>query len=702
MVKLYPTILTIWLLIGLVASVPAQPAGDGSGIPCIPGKDTICAITNDWKYHPGDDPAWADLDFDDSDWLTTGSTYLDSIPGEGWTGYGWFRAHLKVDSKLWHVPVGFDFKQLGASDIYLNGRLIKSFGKFGRSEAEIEDYILVFGPPAIIRLDGKIDQVIAVRHSDFGDTPLHREADPDGFTLSIMDLEAADYNYQYQLMMGTRHQMFFTGLALTFCLLHLMMFLFYSRLRANLIFALFTASIAALSFFPAQISQAHTLPIVLLLMFSMKLSVIGVSVLGLWFLNSLFYPSTPRHARLFYITGIIVALLAYYASQKIVYIYATICLIESARVVWMAVARKKNGSGIIGSGYLIFMLASLYQMLIDMHIVENIIENYWYWYLYGILALLISMSIYLARQYAQINTDLADQLAQVKKLSAKAVMHERAAKKQEIKQKLLETEIAHKAHELEEAKKLEKALNELKQAHDDLKTTQTQLVQSEKMASLGQLVAGVAHEINTPIGAVGSMHDTLVRALGKIRGCIDAECDHQDCAPRSDLLKNMKVIDDANSVIAEGVGRVTNIVKRLRSFARLDEAELKTVDIHEGLEDTLTLIYHDIKHGIKIDKHYGDLPPISCYPGRLNQVFLNLLVNARQAMAGEGVITITTDQINGKIRISITDTGSGIPEENLAKIFDPGFTTKGVGVGTGLGLSICYQIIQDHLGEIKV
>ncbi|MCP4633419.1 MAG: hypothetical protein GY855_10880 [candidate division Zixibacteria bacterium] len=145
-----------------------------------------------------------------------------------------------------------------------------------------------------------------------------------------------------------------------------------------------------------------------------------------------------------------------------------------------------------------------------------------------------------------------------------------------------------------------------------------------------------------------------------------------------------------------------NIVRRLRSFARLDEAEIKEADIHDGIEDTLTLIHHDIKHRLTVEKDYGDIPLISCYPGRLNQVFLNLFVNANQAIEDKGLIKIMTWMENEKVFITISDDGKGIPENEVSRIFDPGFTTKGVGVGTGLGLSICYQIIQDHRGEIKV
>ncbi len=246
-----------------------------------------------------------------------------------------------------------------------------------------------------------------------------------------------------------------------------------------------------------------------------------------------------------------------------------------------------------------------------------------------------------------------------------------------------------------------KVIDDLERTNKNLRETQAQLVQSEKMASLGALVAGIAHEINTPVGAVSSMHNTLMRAVRKLKTIL--ETDFTEIFQKNQRLqKSLKIIEDANKVIDSGTDRVRNIVHRLRSFARLDEAELKKVDIHEGLEDTLTLIHHEIKHNIKVTRIFGEIPPIACYPGQLNQVFLNLLMNAKQAIKDKGEITISTYQIEGKVHIAIKDSGIGISQNNLKKIFDPGFTTKGVGVGTGLGLSICYKIMQAHYGEIQV
>jgi PAS domain S-box-containing protein len=259
-------------------------------------------------------------------------------------------------------------------------------------------------------------------------------------------------------------------------------------------------------------------------------------------------------------------------------------------------------------------------------------------------------------------------------------------------------EIIGVAHDITRIKRL---VEDLERTNQELRDTQSQLVQSEKMAALGKLVAGVAHEINTPTGSVSSMHDTLVRATSKLCELVATECPKESDKYRQ-LQRIIATVEDANRVIKMGTERITTIVRRLRAFARLDEAEMVEADIHEGLEDTLTLVHHELKHNVVVHRNFGSLPAIHCYMARLNQVFLNLLINAKQAISGKGEITITTFHRESHVYIQFTDTGAGIPQENLSQIFDPGFTTKGVGVGTGLGLSICYGIIEDHRGKITV
>lgn len=262
--------------------------------------------------------------------------------------------------------------------------------------------------------------------------------------------------------------------------------------------------------------------------------------------------------------------------------------------------------------------------------------------------------------------------------------------------------VEHEEALRESETKIRQTLTNMEQVNRDLRDAQTRLVQSEKMASLGNLVAGVAHEINTPVGAINSMHDTLVRGVQKLKDTLGEDAGDLLASNRM-IQRSLKVIDEANRVIKTGTDRVTTIVRSLRSFARLDEAEKKDALLTECIEDALTLVRHEVKGRVHVEKDFADLPPIECFPSRLNQVFLNILVNAAQAIEGEGHIRIRTSTLDDdRVRIEISDDGRGMDSEVVAKIFDPGFTTKGVGVGTGLGLSICYQIVQDHHGEITV
>jgi len=231
---------------------------------------------------------------------------------------------------------------------------------------------------------------------------------------------------------------------------------------------------------------------------------------------------------------------------------------------------------------------------------------------------------------------------------------------------------------------------ELKDAYQELESTQLQLIQSEKMASLGMLVAGISHEVNTPLGTINSNTDMFLRSVQKMR---EGEGEPEK------LLKAMENIAKINQ---EACVRINAIIKTMKNFARLDEMEIKTVDLHEGIDSTLEILSHLHGEDIEIKKDYGELPPLLCKARQLNQVFMNILANAIQALDKSGQITIKTNYADDIIHVDISDTGTGISSENLKKIFDPGFTTKGVGVGIGLGLSIVYKIMEDHGGSIEV
>ena len=259
-------------------------------------------------------------------------------------------------------------------------------------------------------------------------------------------------------------------------------------------------------------------------------------------------------------------------------------------------------------------------------------------------------------------------------------------------------QLGQQAEELEAQTEELIALNEnLEEAMEELQDTQIQLIQSEKMASIGQLTAGVAHEINTPLGAINSNTNIVEMVIN----LLEQELDVEDNPKINNIMEKLKKATDTNKMACE---RIIEIVRRLKNFSRLDEAEFKEADIEEGIESVLILAHNMLKHRVEVHKEYGDLPLVKCMPNQLNQVFMNLIVNAGQAIEEEGDIWIKTwaDQAKDKVYIQIKDNGHGIRKENINKIFDPGFTTKGVGVGTGLGLSICYKIIEKHQGKLEV
>ncbi len=219
----------------------------------------------------------------------------------------------------------------------------------------------------------------------------------------------------------------------------------------------------------------------------------------------------------------------------------------------------------------------------------------------------------------------------------------------------------------------------------ELKETQLQLINSEKMASLGHLAAGVAHEINTPAASIKSNNGIVEKLLQTMEN--------------SDVKE---ILTDINEVDKEAINRISNIVTSLKKFVRLDEAELQEADINKELDLTLALIRHETKNRINVIKNYGEIPTIKCFPNMLNQVFTNILINACQAIENKGTITISTEYKDEYLIVKIKDDGQGIPANLLDKIFTVGFTTKSLGVGTGLGLAICNKIIEKHKGKITV
>ncbi len=282
--------------------------------------------------------------------------------------------------------------------------------------------------------------------------------------------------------------------------------------------------------------------------------------------------------------------------------------------------------------------------------------------------------------------------------------------------KRLENSLKQETEELKETKEKLTAKNrELENANLEIKTTQAHILQQEKMASIGQLAAGVAHEINNPMGFISSNLGSLDKYVDKINDFLAFQddilkdiCTDEHMTLMGEKKKTLKVdyiLQDIKDLVREsqeGAQRVKKIVADLKGFSRADQSEFKHADINECMESTINLVWNELKYKTQVIRDYGTLPFTKCYPQQLNQVFMNLLVNAAHAIEKQGIITVSSTRNDECIRVSVSDTGSGIPEEIRRRIFEPFFTTKEVGKGTGLGLSITYDIVKKHGGDIRV
>ena len=272
----------------------------------------------------------------------------------------------------------------------------------------------------------------------------------------------------------------------------------------------------------------------------------------------------------------------------------------------------------------------------------------------------------------------------------------------------LEQKVMDRTHELS------KINLQLKRANQEIKETQSMVVYNEKMRSLGQLVAGVAHELNNPINFIygNLLHlknytNNLIEIINKYEVIQKqlSEDKFEEVEKLKEELEYEFIVEDVGSLLKscyDGAERSKQIIIDLKNFSRLDEAMVKEVDLHEGINSALNILDSKYKDRVTVHKQYGTIPQVMCYAGQVNQVFMNVLDNAAQAIDGNGNVYVRTKVVDQDVVIEFEDTGPGIDAEVIPKIFDPFFTTKPVGEGTGLGLSICYKIIKSHNGKMEV
>ncbi len=628
------------------------------------------------KYQLGDNPEWANPEFDDSNWPLMRDTRLmeNSEVSKQWNGIGWFRLKFQADSSLLNRPLFLTTRQSCAMEIYIDGRLWTQIGKVSPDKEGEECRVQweIAKPNSVVYTDSEI-HTLAIRYSHHPSWMNSRDDIPIGFVLSLIDQEMFLIDQDKKIKKQAINRWFFTGVPLTFTLIHFLLFFYNRKLRSNLHYAIFTFACAGLTFF--VMGTTINVPLLLshIYFIGFKLSLILIFISVLRFQYGLFYPNLPPQYKIFLGVGIFFALFSWYLSTFELYVFGLIIIIESTRVSIQARFKQIEGFRIISVGYSIFGVLCAIQMLCGVGVLPLGIFGMDYPYLYGILGLLICMSVYLAREF---------------------------------------TETQHKLSLLSETqeetiRKLEKEMEVRKQAEELNTRQQKELIQADKMSTLGILVSGVAHEINNPNNYMLLNSNNLTDIWKDLQPLLDKYYKEKgdfnvSGLPYSEIREEIAPLI---SSITDGSERIRKIVDSLKNFSRKDPGSLnEKVRIYDVLDASVTILTNLIK---KSTHHFNwdcpeDLPYIKGNFQQLEQVVINLISNACQALESkEAKIDIRVYSKAEKVIIEIKDTGKGISPEDLTHIMDPFFTTKRDSGGTGLGLSITYSIVKDHGGDLN-
>ena len=669
-------------------------------------------IFENWDYHPGDDSAWVLPAFSSVGWKTVNCTFdLDSIKGYEWNGIGWFRKTIVIDSSLMNKTVAMTLNHYGASQFYIDGNLINSFGTVSKN-SDGEKIYYSNSEPIIINFNSSSTYLFAVRYSNHLpiDYPYLYKIfrNSIGFYATFKNWTKGINFYGVTQANDTSVAACFIGIFLSISVIYFLLFLFYSKQKEYLYYTIFTFSIA-LSFLNSVLDNIVSSNLLYFLGFTIIMEFIALAIFlsVLAFLYQIFY---GRMLKLFrYLMaiaiGVYILKLATNYDDTVRYIYLAIVFlssIEILRVVYLAIKRKKNNAWLIGAGVSVFVVGILLLIVYIRFIGGQLNDESIVFIL--LFSIPLSMSVYLARSSSQTNKNLETQLATVKQLSEEAIEQEKTAAKLTIETQLVRAENERKTQELEYAKEIEKAYTELK-------STQAQLIHAEKMASLGELTAGIAHEIKNPLNFVNNFSEVSNELVDEIKELLQKENNVEGLEIVKDLKQNLEKINQHGK-------RADSIVKGMLLHSRGTSGEKTLTDINELLDQYVNLAYHGLRaqnkeFNISIEKDYDNsIEKINVVPQDISRVFLNIINNAcyaafeKKKRSGNDfspTLKVSAKRLNGKVEIRIGDNGNGIPKDILDKIFQPFFTTKPTGEGTGLGLSLSYDIVTKvHGGELRV
>jgi two-component system, NtrC family, sensor kinase len=643
-----------------------------------------------WRYQPGNGSIGADS----ARWPVVNAQFLRDRAGRplAWTGVGWFRKQWRVPTHFRNRAVALRMGHFGASEIYLDGRLIQRYGKIGKTLADEEIYLP--RQPFIVQLDGRETHWITVRYAN------NRTNLPGyGNTFTGFRLLASPPVYREQGVGGFLPMMF--SITLAFTILFGFIYGFYPARLASLFTALGLANSSCLFFAVYLLNVVNDGAILIPAAYvrDMAIGIGGAQFLLIVYV--LYYGQWPRRAWLLVAwIGVVVALIVSRSPAIVIILpISGLLMVEHLRILIVGVRQQKNGFLILLVGYVLGQ-SLLFVAAFDLFNLFPVFT-----YTLGILLLLngiippLTLALHLAWEFRTANRDLQHKLDQVATLSEQTIRQEQE------KQHLLATQ--NETLELQVSERTA----ELNKSLTDLKITQTQLIQKEKMASLGELTAGIAHEIQNPLNFVNNFAEVSVELVSELKDELDRGDTDEAKAIANDLTQNLQKINHHG-------GRASAIVRGMLEHSRTGTGEKQPTNLNALADEYLKIAYHGLRAK---DKDFNcdlkttfvaDLVSVAVVPQEIGRVLLNLYNNAfyavhekqKIALADyQPTVTVSTHRLDNQVEIRVRDNGAGIPDAIKAKIFQPFFTTKPTGEGTGLGLSLSYDIVtKGHGGTLLV
>ncbi|SFQ78897.1 ATP-binding protein [Hymenobacter arizonensis] len=706
-----------WLLTLLAGAAPL-PADTAAVVPVNTltpkGSTNGLLLTRGWRYQLGDNPAWARPDFDERGWDTLNPARpRRELPAGLRTGISWLRLRFRLADSLRQRAVLLQADGYGAWEIYLNGRLVQRAGLVRVIPAQVPDPHKL--PAVVVPAGGPAEQVLAIRFAP-SQSPLRRLGTEPQLLEVFLRSEAqvqqrADGEVRTAILYGA-----VTGIFGLLTLLHLAFFRYYPAQRANLYFAFFALGLA-LNCLVGLILWALASPpleVLLLLTFALGFFSLGAYLWAVRALYALFHFRPGwLYKGLWTAFWVVVALRLYEPAYQ-VYVAAPLLLltfVELLRLTGRALRQRQRGAWMVGAGFAVILLmmlvafgsfavSALLKVPNPLKAVSTGLNTLLLLVLY--LAPALGISLYLAREFALDSQLLQVKLGEVERLSAQTLAQEQD------KQALLAAQNETLEHQVQQR------TGELQRSLTDLRATQAQLIQKEKMASLGELTAGIAHEIQNPLNFVNNFSDVSAELVAELR-------EERAKGPAADAALEAELWEDLTQNLGK-IGhhgrRAAGIVKGMLEHSQTSAGERAPTDLNRLCEEYLRLAYQGLRAKDKtfnatLDTTFlADLPPVTLVGADVGRVLLNLFTNAfyavrqrqQQAEAGYqpqvGVRTLLVEQ---QVQIQVSDNGTGMSPAVQAKIFQPFFTTKPTGEGTGLGLSLSHDIIaQGHGGTLSV